>query len=141
VHAAEESNPVDDTKYGGYGGHYGGGHGGGYGGGHGGGYGGGHGGRGGGGGGRGGGFVTKRETMHVAEESNPVDDTKYGGYGGGHGGHGHGGPGGGHGGHGGGHMEAMEEAMDMEEGVVVVVVDVEEVASRKLKPNSTTRTH
>ena len=40
-------------------------------------------------------------------------------------------------------MEAMEEAMvvDMEEGVVVVVVDVEEVASRKLKPNSTTRTH
>ena len=41
--------------------------------------------------------------LHSAEESNPVDDTKYGGYSGGHGGQGgHGGGGGYGGGHGGG---------------------------------------
>jgi uncharacterized membrane protein YgcG len=41
--------------------------------------------------------------LHAAEESNRVDDTKYGGYSGGHGGQGgHGGGGGYGGGHGGG---------------------------------------
>ncbi|KAM3697073.1 hypothetical protein ACJW30_06G086400 [Castanea mollissima] len=46
--------------------------------------------------------ATETSKYEEKQESEPVEDSKYGGYGGGYGG-GHGGYGGGHGGHGGGH--------------------------------------